>query len=335
MNSISEKPVVPVLPDFRRFGTWLRVLIGANLLAIAGAVTRGATPTEWWQAYLAMASVLQPTLLLVVLLLAGSCEPLRRLAPRVGQGVVLAGAVLVALLVEDALHFIGLGEGSAIALLRTALLTAAITGLLLFYFELRARTEQPANTAARLAALTARIRPHFLFNSLNAVLSLIRDNPRQAESALESLAELYRVLMRDPGELAPLSEEIALCRQYLDLERLRLGERLRVHWDIAEIPADARVPALMLQPLIENAVYHGIEPAPEGGDVSIRFARDGDDLLVSLSNPLGKSPRHSEGNHMALANIRERLLLHYDVDARLTIDQDADRFRVTIRIPRR
>lgn len=316
-------------------GFALRVLLGVNLLAAGGALVRSTTSAEWAEAYLAMAPVLQPTLLIVLLLLAATGGVLARLPLRAGQAVVLGGSVLIAVLVEDALRFVGLGGQGGFGLLRTALLAAGIAALLLLYFELRARAEQPANTAARLAALTARIRPHFLFNSLNAVLSLIRDNPRQAESALESLAELYRVLMRDPSELAPLSEEIALCRQYLDLERLRLGDRLRVHWDIAEIPADARVPALMLQPLIENAVYHGIEPAAEGGDVSIRFAREGEDLLISLRNPLGKSPRHSEGNHMALANIRERLLLHYDVDARLSTEQDADSFRVTIRIPRR
>jgi two-component system, LytTR family, sensor histidine kinase AlgZ len=183
--------------------------------------------------------------------------------------------------------------------------------------------------------LTARIRPHFLFNSLNAVLSLIRDDPRRAESALEGLADLYRVLMRDPRDLVPLSDEIALCRQYLELERLRLGERLRVVWEIAAVPEDARIPPLMLQPLLENAVYHGIEPAAEGGELHIRFARAADALRIELENPLPVAPRTAGGNQMAVANIRERLMLHYDLDARLLTEERDGAFHVTIQLPYR
>ena len=116
--------------------------------------------------------------------------------------------------------------------------------------------------------MQARIRPHFLFNSINAVLSLIRCDPKRAERALEDMADLFRVLMADNRQLAPLEQEVALCRQYLELEHLRLGERLQVAWHIEKMPRDALIPPLVLQPLLENAVYHGIEPPAEPGEIA-------------------------------------------------------------------
>jgi len=128
--------------------------------------------------------------------------------------------------------------------------------------------------------------------------------------------------MRDPRELLPLADEIAFCRQYLDLEKLRLGERLRVDWDVRDVPADVAVPPLMLQPLLENAVYHGIEPLAEGGTLQLRFAREDDSLLIELINPCASAPQGSGGHHMAIANIRERLDLFYDLEARLDVKQE-------------
>jgi two-component system, LytTR family, sensor histidine kinase AlgZ len=227
---------------------------------------------------------------------------------------------------------------STAQVLRLATLAAAAAALLLWYFALAEKARRPAVSEAQVAALTARIRPHFLFNSLNAVLSLIRHEPQRAEAALENLAELFRVLMRDPRDLTLLSEEIALCRQYLELERLRLGERLHVEWTIESMPAETRIPPLMLQPLLENAVYHGIEPADEGGVLHIAFEKRGDRLRISIVNPLspakgGAVP--STGNRMALDNIRQRLALHYDLEASLETWIDDGLYRVRIELPMR
>jgi len=189
--------------------------------------------------------------------------------------------------------------------------------------------------APRLQALTARIRPHFLFNSLNAVLSLIRQDPRRAETALEELADLFRALMRDARNLSPLSDEIALCRQYLGLEKLRLGERLKVEWNIVDVPDDALVPPLMLQPLLENAVYHGIEPGEGSGTIHIGFSRQGDAMVAELTNPCPPGQGHHAGNRMALANIRERLDLYYDLEARLESSEQNGTYRVRITLPLR
>ena len=169
------------------------------------------------------------------------------------------------------------------------------------------------------------------------MLSLIRAEPWRAETALEELAELFRALMRDHRDLLPLADEIELCRQYLDLEILRLGERLNVEWEIVDVPDDLKVPPLMLQPLLENAVYHGIEHSGEAGTVHIRFARNGGELHIELTNPCaGESV--AGGNHMALDNIRQRLALHYDLEARLdtrvlTLPDGSRRYGVHIVLP--
>jgi two-component system sensor histidine kinase AlgZ len=227
------------------------------------------------------------------------------------------------------------GDGGGLAVVRWVAWAAAAAGICLLYFDYRSRRFSPAVTEARLMALAARIRPHFLFNSLNAVLGVIRSDPRRAERALEELADLFRVVMRDNRELVPLGDEITLCERYLDIERLRLGERLIVRWDTGQCPRDALVPPLLLQPLVENAVYHGIEPAAEAGEVVIRLLRRGSELHLEVDNPLADRGRQHVGNRMALDNIRERLMLFFDLEAGLDIARGNGRHRVHIHLPYR
>jgi two-component system, LytTR family, sensor histidine kinase AlgZ len=216
---------------------------------------------------------------------------------------------------------------------RELFFAAAMTLALIGYFNLRNRALSPALTEARLQALQARIRPHFLFNSINAVLSLIRAEPRRAEAALEDMADLFRVLMADNRDLAPLENEIELCRQYLALEQLRLGERLRIDWHVDNMPKDALVPPLLLQPLLENAVYHGIEPSIEPGVVRVNIYHVRDQVHMVLRNPYRKEGIHHAGNKMALGNIRERLALHFDAEASLRARLGDNEYEVHITIP--
>jgi len=181
--------------------------------------------------------------------------------------------------------------------------------------------------------LQARIRPHFLFNSLNAVLSLVRSDPRRAEHALENMADLFRALMSDARQLAPLEDEVALTRAYLELEQLRLGDRLHVVWHISKMPGDALIPPLVIQPLVENAVYHGIEPQPAGGEISLNIYRSADKVHIVVRNPIAADASHHKGNRIALANIRERLLLHFDLDAQLKLEPLGTVYQVNIVIP--
>jgi two-component system sensor histidine kinase AlgZ len=162
----------------------------------------------------------------------------------------------------------------------------------------------------------------------------MRADPKRAETALEDMADLFRMAMSEPHEMVELTKEVALARQYLGLEELRLGERLKVHWDTQKMPTDALIPPLMLQPLLENAVYHGIEPRPEGGMIGVQLYLDNDELHLKVSNPahVQVEPR-SNGNKMALSNIRERLALLFDVEAQYQVESDANQYQVHIIIP--
>ena len=326
------------MPDFRNFGVMLRILLGVNLLAFAGALVQSMGIGDWVQRYVDMAAWVQPLLLFNLSLLTLLGGLLRRLPSWVGQALVVVAAAASAAQLVDFSRFMGLDDGGWQRLSRAALMGGLVAGAMLFYFALRAKAFSPALAEARLQALTARIRPHFLFNSLNAVLSLIRAEPRRAETALEELADLFRVLMRDNRDLLPLADEIALCRQYLNLEKLRLGERLNVEWGVVDVPDDLKVPPLLLQPLLENAVYYGIEPSSEPGTIRIRFVRKGDELHIGLANPCPVGGGAPGGNHMALANIRERLALYYDLEARLETKEVALKngrreYRVRIVLP--
>ncbi|NTV69088.1 MAG: histidine kinase [Azonexaceae bacterium] len=331
MTSIRHFPATHPLPDWRNFGVMLRVLLGINVLAALAALLQAPDLAGWASQYLELAAVVQPLLLIGLGLLSLLRDILWRLPLRFGQACVLglAGAMTAALFFYAA--SLGLADNGSIW--RAVVLAMAATALLLVYFDLRARAITPVLSEARLAALNARIRPHFLFNSLNAVLSLIRARPQQAEEALEALSDLFRAAMRDPGELVSLADEIALGKQYLELETLRLGDRLTVDWKIGAISLDMPIPPLMLQPLLENAVYHGIEPAPEGGTVHIAIDQRAQELRISVANPTVGQAQHAAGNQIALANIRERLALYYDLEARLEIETADHSYEVRIFLP--
>ena len=309
----------------------LRVLLGINVLALLAALVRAPTLADWAGAYVDVAAMVEPLLLINLGLLSLLRNSLWRLPMRLGQTLVVGLTSALASAFFFYIATLGLLDYGGV--LRTALLTAAATALLLGYFELRSRAFSPVQAEARLAALNARIRPHFLFNSLNAVLSLIRARPQQAEAALEALSDLFRAAMRDPGEMVSLADEIALGRQYLELENLRLGARLAVDWKIGAIALDLPIPPLMLQPLLENAVYHGIEPAPEGGTVSIAIEPRGDELRIAIANPTAGQAQPAAGNQIALANIRERLALYYDLEARLETEVSNNCYEVSITLP--
>jgi two-component system sensor histidine kinase AlgZ len=248
-------------------------------------------------------------------------------------GVIAVMILVLALTGWLAVLVHGSGPDAVTAFERHTVLALLTTGMLLAYFDLRGRALSPALAEARLQALQARIRPHFLYNSLNAVLSLIRQEPKRAEAALEDLADLFRVVMGDNRELSPIAREVELCRQYLDLEQLRLGDRLRVAWRIDRMPRDALVPPLVLQPLLENAVYHGIEPRVEPGEISIDIYSSRNQVHAVLRNPYAREGHHHGGNKMALNNIRERLQLHFDAEATLESRVREDIYQVHIVLP--
>ena len=311
----------------------LRTLILVNLMGMAAAFVRVVDSAGIWQEMVSISLFLQPILLLSLILLCGLNKVIQRFGYLQGVVSVLILEGLVAVIVHKVvlarmLEYSGGGHPG-----KTVLLTLMVTGLMLFYFNLRTRILSPALGEARLQALQARIRPHFLFNSLNAVLSLVRSDPKRAERALEDLADLYRVLMADNRDLVKLEDEVSLCWQYLELEQLRLGDRLQITWHIDKMPPDALIPPLVLQPLLENAVYHGIEPSSTPGEISINIYQSRDMVHIVLRNPYQKEGNHHSGNKMALENIRERLALHFDAEATLKCEVSGNVYQVHIIIP--
>lgn len=334
VESIKQKPERPVplqsLPDFRNLGVLLRLLILVNLMAAVTILIREDDLNAFGAAAIAMAGLVELPLFLTVLLLFLLQPALGKMSFRVALLAVVAVVVAVVMVV-----FPMLNEGPSSALWRWLAWGLGAAALSLVYFSYRSQRYSPALTEARLMALTARIRPHFLFNALNGVLGVIRTDPRRAERALEELADLFRALMQDNRELVPLGSELDLCERYIDLEHLRLGERLKVRWELETCPRDALVPPLLLQPLLENAVYHGVEPVAEPDAVVVRIGRVGPEVRISVENTRVDAERIQAGNRMALDNIRERLMLFFDLEARLEVTQTNELYRVSIRLPYR
>ncbi|WP_422451640.1 sensor histidine kinase [Endozoicomonas sp. ALC066] len=198
-------------------------------------------------------------------------------------------------------------------LIRHVTVALIITAMLLryFYVQQEARKEQKASHTARFEALQARIRPHFLFNSMNIIASLIHIDQDKAEQAVEDLSDLFRSSLQDHGKNITLSREIELCQRYLRIEQHRLGDRLQTRWNIELTPEEVDIPPLTLQPIVENAVYHGIQPLEKGGTVSVDIRRSNDNITIRVRNPVQSSPssfaKGAQGNQLALANIRSRL----------------------------
>jgi len=328
MVSIRQNAHSDLLPDFRNLGVIARILLAVNAAVFAGALFNAASLAQALEHFVQAAAFAEPLLLAIVVVLFVLSSLLRRLPYWLGCAAVI---VLVALLVAAYLAALGTPEPLA----RLATLAVLIAAALLAYFRLLAKAYSPALAEARLQALQARIRPHFLFNSLNAVLALIRRDPRRAERALEDLADLFRTLMSDARTFVRLADEIALLERYAALEQLRLGERLRITWELDGAPTDALLPPLVLQPLLENAIYHGVEPGTDAADVLVHVERRGNRVLARIENPFLPAEVQRAGNRMALENIRERLQLFFDAEARISTQAAGGRYRVEIEIPYR
>ena len=213
-------------------------------------------------------------------------------------------------------------------------LIVAAVALRYFHVSGEWRRNVELQALARVHALQARIRPHFLFNSMNTIAALTRSNPAQAEEAVQDLADLFRATLSDQRQHITLAEELEVARTYQRIEQLRLGERLQVVWEVADLPPAAEVPSLLIQPLLENAIHHGIEPRAGGGIVSVSGVLDGDTIGITVRNPLPEDGGvHHAGNRIALANIRERMQLMYPGRASIDADRAGDEYIVRLRFP--
>ncbi len=323
----------------------LRALLLVQVVLAIVALADAATVGEWAarQAALAFGGVAATLMWLVSV--CGLQAPLRHRSPSARAGIVLLLGATAAGLVWLPLWWAGLAGSFALGRVAAVLLAgAALAALLWAWLDLRARLWHPATARARLDELQSRIRPHFLFNALNTALALVRVDPVRAEAVLEDLAQLFRVALAEVGASVSLAEEIDLAQRYLAIEELRFGERLTVRWQIDPQVHAARVPPLVLQPLVENAVRHGVEPASGGGRISIRADLRRGQVVVEVVNTLpdandGDASPAGAGHGMALHNLRERLRLLHDLQAECDVWREAgtggaaDRFHARIVLP--
>lgn len=335
----SEGAKAPLIPDTCNVGIALRVAGVIHGAALMVSLAQAPDAASWLALIGRMLAVLEPVLLLS---LAGLCAARKVVngMPHPWQWATAGGLPAFIMLVIGLLALPWVRPDLPLSeagwwLFGRVVLVAATALALTEIFRLRARAYSPSFSEARLQALQARIRPHFLFNSLNAVLGLMRSDPRRAEATLENLADLFRVFMRDARDLVALDDEVITCKEYLAIEQLRLGERLKVEWHLEEMPGDALLPSLLLQPLLENAVHHGIEPSSETGTIRISAGRIGERVRVEILNPVLAEQPVRPGNQMALSNVRERLMLLYDMEAELKTGAQGDTYRVEIEFPYR
>lgn len=227
-------------------------------------------------------------------------------------------------------------DGEALGFVLRSVFAVGLVGVVFFrYLLIRARwrSELMAQAEARVQALQARIRPHFLFNSLNTIASLIPDEPKNAEAAILDLADIFRGSMRRADRQIPLLDELQLARQYLAMEKRRLGKRLEIDWRVDELPPHASVLPLMLQPLLENALAHGVQCRAEGGKIVVYGRAEGDRVVITIANPLAPEGVATAGSGMAVDNIRERLALAFGARASLLTNQDREQFYVVLSFP--
>ena len=332
------------LPDFCAAGTLFIVLLVAELVAI---VLTLAADTPSGQFLLLLSKTSFFVLWLAILGSAIMCQ-LRPRLEHAGKSRAFVISFLVLLFMslvvaELAWQLPWRLTGTSIIdsshldfLLRTLAISSIIIALAMRYLYISSewRRSIVLEAQARISALQALIRPHFLFNSMNTIASLTRTDPQQAEEAVEDLSDLLRASLSTTRNRTSLKEELEVTAIYQRIEKLRLGDRLKVRWDIEELPMRARIPSLTIQPLVENAIYHGIELLPEGGEILISGKRDDRYLEITVSNPVapGKS-RNKIGNNMAMSNIQQRFELAYGNRASVDIDSSDGRFVVALRFP--
>ena len=342
-NSDSTKSQA-YLPDFCAAGTVFIVVLIAELVAILITLAANSTPgmflvelsrNSLFILWLAILSSVVMCLFREQLESAGKTKAFV-LSFIVLELLCLALAEISFRLSQLFPDFVIIHESHSAFILRTFAISSIVIALAMRYLYVASewRRSIVLEAQARISALQALIRPHFLFNSMNTIASLTRTDPQQAEEAVEDLSDLLRANLGGSGDRTTLKEELEVAAIYQRIEKLRLGDRLDVKWEIDELPMRALIPSLTIQPLLENSIYHGIELLPDGGTVKITGKHDGDYLEIAISNPVAVGEKRSKGgNQMALANIRQRFELAYGNRATVDVEADAASYSVRLRFP--
>lgn len=332
------------LPDFCAPATVLVVLLVSELIAIL--LTLAAhTPPGTFLTELAKMSLYMMWLALLSLAFMCQARPwIEKLGPKRAFVICFVILMLLCLVLAELAYQLNTVFGAAVViddthtgfLMRSVAISAIVVALGMRYLYIASewRRSIVLEAQARVSALQALIRPHFLFNSMNTIASLTRSNPEQAEEAVEDLADLLRANLGGPKDRTTLKEELEVAAIYQRIEKLRLGDRLRVRWDIDALPMRALIPSLTIQPLLENAIYHGIELLPDGGEVLVSGGKQKDTLHIEVSNPVSRATEgRKSGNKMALGNIRQRFELAYGNRASVDVSEADDHYSVKLSFP--
>ena len=321
--------VVPALHT-GRVGWVLRCVLVVQALVMVAALFDARSVLAWFDRVGLLTGAAQPALVAWLLALLALHARWPRLGGRWQWAWALGLGAVAGLYACGLVYWMGLIDWAPwlASAASGTLVAAGLTAML----QWRQRALLPADTLAQLDTLQASIRPHFLFNTLNSAVALVRHDPARAERMLEDLSELFRVALAARPHAVTLAEELSLARHYLDIETVRFGDRLRVEWRIDESVTHALLPPLLLQPLVENAVKHGVEPSLLGADVRITVRREGDGVVIKVTNtvPAGHG---QPGNGMALDNVRQRLLLLHDMHGRIDQACQDGVFQVRLEIP--
>ena len=310
----------------------LRAVLFVQVVVATAALYGADSLGEWLQTMALLTAASLPGTLVWLITACSLKHQLQRLRTR-GQyfaGVLLG--VLAGLYACGTLYFTGISRSPWLASAVTGGLLAA---LLVSALVMRARGNTPAQTQARLTELQSRIRPHFLFNTLNSAIALVRAEPAKAEALLEDLSDLFRYALAEPDTSTTLAQEIELAQRYLSIEQVRFGDRLQIEWQLDEQVHHALLPPLLLQPLVENAIRHGVEPNPQGGKLQVSTERHAGEALIQIINtlPVGADVQASKGHGIALANVKDRLSLLHDLQGSFNARERDGLYVVRLSVP--
>jgi two-component system sensor histidine kinase AlgZ len=326
LSAPAPKTVAVPVFDACHVGVMLRAVLFVEAVVAVGAMFGSATFLDWLTRLSLLTGGALPATLVWLIAACSLKKLLARLSSMAQQVVGVALGAMAGLYGCGVLSLVGLLEPAPwlASAASGALLSAALVAALV----LRAKGQTPAATAARLSELQARIRPHFLFNTLNTAIALVRAEPAKAETLLEDLSDLFRHALMEQGKSVTLADEIMLAQRYLAIEKLRFGERIQVDPGAST----AKLPPLLLQPLVENAVKHGVEPSAQGAEIKISTQRRGSSVVIKVTNtvPVGNS---EPGSGVALNNVRDRLSLLHDVQGQFQYVLKDGVFQVRIEVP--
>ena len=330
LTSEPSTPAPAPLFDACHVGVALRAVLFVEAVVGVGAMFGASGFSDWLSRWSLITGGALPATLLWLIVSCGLKNVLRRLPAAVQRTMALALGAAAGFCACGVLYLVGWQDSAP--WLASAFGGALLAALLVAALVLRERGKTPADTKARLSELQSRIRPHFLFNTLNSAIALVRAEPARAEALLEDLSDLFRHALVEQGESVALADEIAMAQRYLAIEQVRFGDRIRVQWSLDAAASAAKLPPLLLQPLLENAVKHGVEPSAEGAQLRILTERRGSRVLIKVINtvPAGQG---ASGSGLALNNVRERLRLLHDVECQFQSTLKNGIFQVRIEVP--